>query len=90
MLRSGASVQVISAGPSKKVEDFCRRARASFQIAETDDEVVRLLELAYLNLLARCEITWNSPFADTADLKVRVNTPAGWGEASIPVRQASD
>ena len=90
VLRSRASVQIISAGRSPKVEDFCRRAHASFQIAETDNEIVRLLELAYLNLLARYEITWNSPYAETADLKVRVNTPAGWGEASIPVRQASD
>ncbi|MDR3704083.1 MAG: HEAT repeat domain-containing protein [Candidatus Sulfopaludibacter sp.] len=89
VLSSRASVQVISAAPSPKVEDFCRRARASFQIAQTDDEIARCLELAYLNLLARYEITWNSPQADTADLKVRINTPAGWGEASIPVRQAS-
>jgi len=90
VLRSGASVQVISEGPSKKVEDFCRRARGSFQIAESEDDVVRLLELAYLNLLARYEITWNSSSAETADLKVRVNSPAGWGEATIPVTQASD
>jgi hypothetical protein len=89
VLSSRASLQIISAAPSPKVEDFCHRAHASFQIAETDDEIVHCLEMAYLNLLARYEITWNSPQAETMDLKVRVNTPAGWGEASIPDRQAA-
>ncbi len=88
VLSSRASVQVISTIASPKVEDFCRRAKAGFQVAETDDEIVRLLELAYLNLLARYEITWNSPHAETVDLRVRVITPAGWGEADIPSRQA--
>jgi hypothetical protein len=84
VLSSRTTVQVISPARSPKVEDFCRRACASFHTAESDDAIARCLEMAYLNLLARYEIVWQSACPDTGELKIRINAPAGWGEASVP------
>ena len=81
---SGATVQVIATRRNPKVESFCRRAHADYRIAENEEDAARLLEMAYLNLLARCEITWHTLFPEPGDLKVRITAPSGWGEAAVP------
>ncbi|SPE42357.1 conserved hypothetical protein [Candidatus Sulfopaludibacter sp. SbA3] len=84
VLTSRTTVQVIAPERCPHVEDFCRRARANFQIAESDEAIKRSLEMAYLNLLARYEIVWQSAATDPVEIKIRVNSPSGWGEAAIP------
>jgi HEAT repeat protein len=84
VLASRTTVQVIAPARSPKLEDFCRRARANFQFAESDDEIARSLEMSYLNLLARHEITWQSTCPDAGNLRIRINSPSGWGEVAIP------
>jgi hypothetical protein len=78
------SVQMIASERCPKIEDFCRRARCSFQVAGSDEEVVRMVELAYLNLLARYEVAWKDAGAEAGPVRVRINSPSGWGEAVIP------
>ena len=51
--------------------------------AARDEDIPAMIEQAYLNLLARYEIAYQ-PVAPTAPvLKVRVQTPDGWGETLI-------
>ena len=44
---------------------------ANFQLAGFDEEIVHALEMAYLNLLARYEIVWESARPNPGDIKVR-------------------
>jgi HEAT repeat protein len=85
VLASRSSLQVIASDRNPKVEDFCRRARATYQVAETQGEMVSCIEMAYLNLLARYELSWQSAFPDPGVLKVRINSPAGFGETTVPL-----
>jgi hypothetical protein len=47
------------------------------------EELVEMIEHAYLNLLARYEIAYQPVATNPADLKVRMQTPVGWGETLI-------
>ena len=76
-------MQVISTIPNPKVEDFCRRAGASFQVVETEEAALKAVELAYLNLLARYEISYQRLSVGATKLKVRVNSSEGWAETSF-------
>ena len=76
------SVQVIRCGPNSVLEDFCRRTGISQQCG-TEADIVHLIQQAYLKRLARYEIAWQPVSDGSAPLKVRVQTPAGWGETVI-------
>ncbi|MEO8597582.1 MAG: HEAT repeat domain-containing protein [Candidatus Solibacter sp.] len=78
------SMQVISSGPNHQLEDFCQRTSLRCQTC-TDEDVVPLIERAYLNLLARYEIAWTPTGVGAVPVKVRVQTPAGWGETTVAV-----
>jgi hypothetical protein len=80
---SRATVQVIASGDCPKLEDFCKRARCSFESIESDEELIRAVEMAYLNLLARYEIVWQSGAAEPAALRIRLHSPAGWADATL-------
>jgi hypothetical protein len=80
---SRATVQVIALGDCPKIEDFCKRARCSFQLVESDKQLVRAVEMAYLNLLARYEIAWQSGTAEPAALRIRIHSPLGWADATL-------
>jgi hypothetical protein len=79
---SRTSIQVISTAPNPVLQDFCKRIDGRFQCVQDDASIEEAVSLAYLNLLSRYDIRYPSA-ADAASLKLRVHTPAGWGEAAI-------
>lgn len=84
-LTSRALVQVISSVPNPALENFCRRVRGNFQIAATDEEIAPLVGQAYVNLLARYDISYRSACPEALTLKIRVHAPSGWGESELPI-----
>jgi HEAT repeat protein len=88
VIASRTTVQVIAAEPSPKVEDFCRRARAGFHVPGSDEAIARAIEMACLNLLARYEVLWQSAGGEDGPIRVRIHTPAGWGETTVPLPPA--
>ena len=75
-------IQVIGSGPNDQLQDFCRRTHTSFR-SGADEEIPEMIEQAYLNLLARFDIAYQPVEPATPVLKVRVQTPEGWGEVLI-------
>jgi hypothetical protein len=82
---TGTVTQVISTVPSPVLEDFCRRIHGVFQVAESADQVSRLISGAYLNLLARYEIAYAPISPECKSVRIRVQTASGWGEGTLPV-----
>ncbi len=78
-------LQLVSTVPNAGLEDFCRVVGGVFRIAESLDQVHDLIRGFYLDLLTPYEIAYTpvSPAART--VKARVQTAAGWGEASFSV-----
>jgi HEAT repeat protein len=86
-LQSGRiPLQAICSGPNSQLQEFSKRTRTPFQIG-MDEEIPELVQSAYLNLLAHYEIAYQPVSAEAAPLRVRVQTPCGWGEALIPANQ---
>ena len=75
-------VQVIASGPNEQLQEFCRRTHTSFRMG-AEDEIPAMIEQAYLNLLARYEIAYQPVVPNAPVLKVRIQTPGGWGETLI-------
>jgi hypothetical protein len=75
-------LQVIASGPNGQLKDFCERTHTGFRVG-AEEELIEMIEQAYLSLLARYEIAYQPVTAAAADLKVRIQTPAGWGETLI-------
>jgi hypothetical protein len=82
-------VQVIASGPNEQLKDFCRQTLTGFRVGAEED-LVEIIEQAYLSLLARYEIAYEPVTAEAADLKVRIQTPAGWGETLIAAPRQPD
>lgn len=83
VISSRTSVQVISTGANPALEDFCRLTGGSFRIGESDEAVGDLIIRAYLNLLGCYDIVYQPANSNPSAIKVRVNSPEGWGESSI-------
>jgi hypothetical protein len=83
ILSSRTSLQVISAVRCPALEDLCRAAGGSFHLAESEPEIEKLVARAYLNLLARYDIRYQTTCPGAAGLKVRVHAPTGWGETTL-------
>jgi len=77
-------IQVVSTSPNPTLLEFCRRIDGRFHLVDDRAAMAERISLAYLSLLARYEIRYQ-PVADAANLKVRVQTPAGWGETVVPL-----
>ena len=75
-------VQAISSGPNQHLQEFCRRTHTWYRNG-AGEEIPAMVEQAYLNLLARHEIAYRPVAANAPVLKVRVQTPGGWGETLI-------
>jgi hypothetical protein len=75
-------IQVISSGPNEHLADLCRSTHV-MQKNCAGEELGETIEQAYLSLLARYEISYQPVAATAADLKVHLQTPAGWGETLI-------
>jgi hypothetical protein len=84
-LTSRALVQVVSSVPNPALEDFCRRVRGNFQLAATNEEIAPLVGQAYVNLLARYDISYQPACPEASNLKIRVHAPSGWGESVVPI-----
>jgi HEAT repeat protein len=85
VISSRTSVQVIATGPNSALQDFCRMTGGTFRIGETDAALADLVTRAYLNLLARYDITYQPVVPCASAIRVRVNSPTGWGESSISI-----
>jgi hypothetical protein len=79
-------IQAICSGPNDQLKQFCNVTRTQFRIGAPED-ISELVKTAYLNMLARYEVSYRSVSAAPTPLKVRVQTPAGYGETIIPLRQ---
>jgi acylphosphatase len=82
-------VQVIASGPNEQLQDFCKRTHVGFRIG-AEEELVEMVEQAYLSQLARYEIAYLPVAAEVADIKVRIQTPVGWGETLIAAPRHPD
>jgi HEAT repeat protein len=80
---SRASIQVVSTSANPLLREFCRRIDGHFHYVEDNPAIEEAISLAYLSLLARYEIRYQPVFPDAASLKLRVHTPAGWGEMTV-------
>ncbi|MEI9971684.1 MAG: hypothetical protein WDO73_06310 [Ignavibacteriota bacterium] len=80
--KSRTTVQVLSAVRSPDLEEFCRRVDGRFEFLKESSPVEEAVSRAYLSLLARWEIRYSGA-ADAQTLKLRVSTPAGWGETIV-------
>ena len=85
VIGSRTSLQVISSVSNPNVEDFCRQAKGRLRTFETEAEIPKLIQEAYLNLLARYEIRYQPVSPEATVLKARVQTASGWGEVRIPI-----
>jgi hypothetical protein len=74
---------VIASGPNEQLQEFCRRTHTPLRSGASED-IPSMIEQAYLNLLARFEIAYLPVAPNPPVLKVRVQTPGGWGETLIP------
>lgn len=81
---SSATLQVISAGPAPRVEEFCRAIRASFRVAEGPQQITEAIAMAYLNLMARYEIVYQPVVPDCLRLTIRVNAAGIAAETTLP------
>jgi hypothetical protein len=82
---SQTSIQVVSTSPNPALREFCRRIDGRFHLVEDSAAIEERVSLAYLTLLARYEIRYQPVCADAVSLKLRVHTPAGWGETMVPL-----
>jgi HEAT repeat protein len=82
---SRTSIQVVSTAANTALQDFCRRTSGQFHLVEEAAAIEQRVSLAYLNLLARYEIRYQSVAPDGATLKLRVHSPSGRGETIVPL-----
>jgi hypothetical protein len=64
------------------LQEFCRRTQTWCRNC-VPEQLVEMIEHAYLNLLARYEIAYQPVVVNAPALKVRVQTLNGWGETLI-------
>jgi hypothetical protein len=79
---SRTSLQVVSSSANPALAEFCRRVNGRFHQVKDNSRIEEAVSLAHLSLLARYEIHYQPVAADATSLKVRVQTPAGWSEAT--------
>lgn len=78
-------VQVISSVPNPALEDICAKTRISYTYSAAPQEVVASIEQAYLNLNARYELSYQTLSQEARQLKIRIQSPAGWGETTVAI-----
>jgi hypothetical protein len=80
---SRTTVQVVSHCVNPVLQEFCRRVEGRFRHVKDASDIEEAVSMAYLSLLARYEIRYRSDAPGGASLKLRVHTPAGWGETTV-------
>ena len=78
-------VQVISAVPNPALENLCGKTRISYTYAATPGQIVASVEQAYLNLNARYELGYQTLSQEARELKIRIQSPSGWGESTVAI-----
>jgi len=78
-------VQVISSVSNSALEDLCEKTRISYTHAPSPDQIVASIEEAYLNLNARFEIGYQTLSQEARELKIRIQSPSGWGETTVAI-----
>jgi hypothetical protein len=81
-MSSKTTVQVVSLTPSAPLQELCRRTRGSFHLAQSPDQISKIVEEAYLGLLARFLVTCH-PAPGARELNIRVFDSTGFGETTI-------
>ena len=80
---SRTSIQVVSTAANPALQEFCRRIDGRFHLVEDTATIAERISLVYLSLLARYEIRYQPVCPDATSLKLRVQTPSGWGETVV-------
>jgi hypothetical protein len=80
---SNTSVQVVSLTRCAPLEELCLGAQGSFQLASSALEASKLIEEAYLSLLARFKVSYQPDAPGARELNIRIFDPTGWGETTI-------
>ena len=80
---SYTSIQVLSTFANSPLRQLCRRIEGHFQHVNTSAALEEAVSLAYLSLLPSYEIRYRPIFRNAASVKLRVQTPTGWGEATV-------
>jgi hypothetical protein len=78
-------VQVISSVSNPSLEDLCEQTRISYTHAPAQEQIVAAIEEAYLNLNARYELSYQTLSQEARELKIRIQSPAGWGETTVAI-----
>jgi hypothetical protein len=80
---SNTSVQAISMTPSPQLEELCSGTNGHFQLAQSEPEIQKFVEEAYLALLPRFLVTYQPVSHSARALTVRVFDATGSGETTI-------
>lgn len=78
-------VQFISSASNPALENLCAKTRTSYTYASTSEEIVAGIEQAYLNLNARYELSYQTLSQEARELKIRIQSAAGWGETTVAI-----
>jgi hypothetical protein len=78
-------VQVISAVPNPALESLCGKTRIHYTYAATPEQIVASVEQAYINLNARFELSYQTLSQEARELKIRIQSPSGWGESTVAI-----
>jgi hypothetical protein len=78
-------VQVISAVPNPALETLCGKTRIGYTYAPTPELIAASVERAYLNLNARYELCYQTLSTEARELKIRIQSPTGWGESTVAI-----
>ncbi len=79
------SVQALSLTPCPPLEELCRGTQGTFLLVSSEPELSRFVEEAYLSLLPRFVVSYQSTAPAARALTVRVFDATGWGETTAPL-----
>jgi hypothetical protein len=84
VIASSTLVQAISTQDNPRLEDFCLQTRGLYRRVREEEAAVAI-ERAYLQLLVHYEISYQPVSPQAQTLKIRVHTPAGSAETTLPI-----
>jgi hypothetical protein len=79
-------VQAISSVANPELAAFCTHTHSAYTHG-MEEELAELVRQANLGFLVNYEITWQTVSADAPALKLRVQSPDGWAETLVPLKE---
>lgn len=76
------SAMAIASGPNRQLTEFCRRTSTSLVI-RPEGEIAHSIRQAYLKLLGRYDVVYQSIAPEAAELKIKIQGPGGFAETSL-------